>query len=223
MTTIDTALLDSLNLSQKTATKNSGNSIGQDEFLKLMTTQLNNQDPMKPMASGEFFSQIAQFSSVAGIQDLQKSFSQVASAMLSSQALQASAMVGRTVLVPSSEAELKEGADVQGAVELTSSTSDLAVGVYDAAGQLVRQINMGPQVAGSVPFNWDGLTDDGKTAPAGKYQLKAITEVDGKAVAANTYVAAKVDSVIMGNLGQELTLNLGAMGQLGLSDVKQIF
>ena len=153
MTTIDTALLDSLNLSQKTATKNSGNSIGQDEFLKLMTTQLNNQDPMKPMASGEFFSQIAQFSSVAGIQDLQKSFSQVASAMLSSQALQASAMVGRTVLVPSSEAELKEGADVQGAVELTSSTSDLAVGVYDAAGQLVRQINMGPQVAGSVPFN----------------------------------------------------------------------
>ena len=223
MTTIDTALLDSLNLSQKTATKSGGNSIGQDEFLKLMTTQLNNQDPMKPMASGEFFSQIAQFSSVAGIQDLQKSFSQVASAMLSSQALQASAMVGRTVLVPSSEAELKAGENIQGTADLTSSTSDLAIGVYDAAGQLVRQINMGPQTAGSVPFKWDGLTDDGKTAPAGKYQLKAISEVDGKAVAASTNVAAKVDSVVMGNLGQELTLNLGAMGQLGLSSVKQIF
>jgi flagellar basal-body rod modification protein FlgD len=220
MTTIDTSLLDSLNLSQKTAAKK--DAIGQDEFLKLMTTQLNNQDPLKPMQSGEFFSQIAQFSSVAGIQDLQKSFSQVATAMQSSQALQASAMVGRTVLIPSSEFEMRDGANVQGTVELPSSTSDLAVSVYDAAGQLVRQINMGPQTAGSIPFTWDGLTDDGKAVPAGMYQLKAITEVDGKSVAADTYVAAKVDSVIMGNLGQEITLNLGAMGQLGLSGVKQI-
>jgi flagellar basal-body rod modification protein FlgD len=222
MTTIDTSLLDSLNLSQKTATKSDNKGIGQDEFLKLMTTQMNNQDPLKPMQSGEFFSQIAQFSSVAGIQDLQKTFSQVASAMQSSQALQASAMVGRAVLIPSSQAELKEGANVQGTVELPSSTTGLALGVFDAAGQLVRQINMGAQASGSIPFNWDGLTDDGKAAPAGMYQLKAIAEVDGNPVAADTNIAAKVDSVIMGKLGQEVTLNLGALGRTGISNVKQI-
>jgi len=220
MTTIDTSLLDSLNLTHKTETKK--NSLGQDEFLKLMTTQLNNQDPLKPMQSGEFFTQIAQFSSVAGIQDLQKSFEQVASAMVSNQALQASTMVGRTVLIPASEGELKEDGNIQGTVELPSSTSQLNIGVYDAAGQLVKQITMGPQAGGSVRFNWDGLTDDGKTALPGMYQVKAITEIDGEPVAADTYVAAKVDSVIMGGLGREITLNLGAMGQSGLSNVKQI-
>ena len=220
MTTIDTSVLESLKLAQQPAAKK--DSIGQDEFLKLMTTQLNNQDPLKPMEGGEFFSQIAQFSSVAGIQELQKSFSQVASAMLSNQALQSSAMVGRTVLIPASEGELKEGGNIQGSIDLPSSTSELAVGIYDTAGQLVRQMNMGPQTGGSVGFNWDGVMDNGKTAPAGRYQIKAITQVDGNPFAAETFVTAKVDSVIMGKLGQDVTLNLGAMGQLGLSDVKQI-
>ena len=220
MTTIDTSVLESLKLAQQPAAKK--DSIGQDEFLKLMTTQLNNQDPLKPMEGGEFFSQIAQFSSVAGIQELQKSFSQVASAMLSNQALQSSAMVGRTVLIPASEGELKEGGNIQGSIDLPSSTSELAVGIYDTAGQLVRQMNMGPQTGGSVGFNWDGVMDNGETAPAGRYQIKAITQVDGNPFAAETFVTAKVDSVIMGKLGQDVTLNLGAMGQLGLSDVKQI-
>ncbi len=220
MTTIDTSLLESLKLSQKPEGKK--DKIGQDEFLKLMTTQLSNQDPLKPMESGEFFSQIAQFSSVSGIQELQKSFEQVASAMMSNQALQASAMVGRTVLIPASEAELKDGGKINGTVELTSSTPGLAVGIYDTAGQLVRQISMGPQSSGSVEFNWDGLTDDGEPAPAGKYQIQAITQVDGEPTAAETFIAAKVDSVVMEKFGQDVTLNLGAMGQWGLSDVKQI-
>jgi len=220
MTTIDTSMLESLKLSQQPQAKK--DSIGQEEFLKLMTTQLNNQDPLKPMEGGEFFSQIAQFSSVAGIQELQKSFEQVASAMLSNQALQASAMVGRTVLIPAAEAELKEGGNIQGSIELPSSTSALAVGIYDTAGQLVRQITMGPQQGGNVGFNWNGLMDSGEIAPAGRYQIKAITQVDGEPFAAETFVAAKVDSVILGRFGQEVTLNLGAMGQLGLSDVKQI-
>jgi flagellar basal-body rod modification protein FlgD len=220
MTTIDTSLLDSLKLSQKPEEKKA--KLGQDEFLKLMTTQLNNQDPLKPMESGEFFNQIAQFSSVSGIQELQKSFEQVASAMMSNQALQASAMVGRTVLIPASEVELKENVNVKGTVELTSSTPGLALGIYDTAGQLVRQISMGPQPSGSVEFNWDGLTDGGEPAPAGKYQIQAITQVDGEPTAAETFIAAKVDSVVMEKFGQDVTLNLGAMGQWGLSDVKQI-
>ena len=220
MNTIDTSMLDSLKLSQQPEKKT--DSLGQAEFLKLMTTQLNNQDPLKPMEGGEFFSQIAQFSSVAGIQELQKSFEQVASAMTSNQALQASAMVGRTVLIPSAEGYLKGGGNIQGTIELPSSTSELVLGIYDAAGQLVRQVHLGPQAAGSIGFGWDGLMDNGNTAAAGRYQLKALTRIDGEAVAAETFVTAKVDSVILGKLGQGVTLNLGNMGQLGLSDIKQI-
>jgi len=142
--------------------------------------------------------------------------------MLSNQALQSSAMVGRTVLIPSTEGILKEGGNIQGSIELTSSTSKLVVGLYDSAGQLVKQMNMGPQAGGNVGFNWDGVMDNGEPAPAGKYQINAITQVDGEPTAAKTFIAAKVDSVIMGKLGQDVTLNLGALGQLGLSEVKQI-
>ena len=99
MTTINTQLLDSLGISStaKNAASGAGDVLGQSDFLKLMTTQLQNQDPMKPMESGEFFSQIAQFSLVSGVEELQTSFQQVADAMYSTQTLQASAMVGRSV------------------------------------------------------------------------------------------------------------------------------
>ncbi|TAL42573.1 MAG: flagellar hook assembly protein FlgD, partial [Methylovulum sp.] len=72
-------------------------SLSQDEFLKLMTTQMTHQDPTKPMQNGEFLSQMAQFGTVSGIQDLQQSFKDFSASISSDQALQASSLVGRTV------------------------------------------------------------------------------------------------------------------------------
>lgn len=144
MTTIDTQTLERLGLSgnrQEETKKN--DELGQSEFLELMITQLNNQDPMQPMQNGEFYSQIAQFSTVSGIQDLQQTFQQVASALYSGQALQASAMVGRSVLVSSPQANLASGGTVSGVIDVPRDTTQLNVDVYDQAGQLVRRIALG--------------------------------------------------------------------------------
>lgn len=220
MNTIDSKTLESLNLAPRTTQKS--DKMGQSDFLKLMTTQLNNQDPMKPMASGEFFTQIAQFSAVAGIQELQNSFQQVASAMYSSQTLQASAMVGRSVLVPGDTANHRGGEPVNGAVELPSSAAGLTIDISNQAGQLVRRLNLGQQPGGAVHFSWDGMTDQGTPAAAGVYRFSAQAQVGGQPVAVATNLAAKVDSVTMGAGGQGISLNLAGLGSVPLSSVKQI-
>lgn len=221
MTTVDTATLQSLGLTASQS-KTKSNSIGQDEFLKLMMTQLKSQDPMKPLESGEFLSQIAQFSTVSGIQDLQASFKTLSGSIYSNQALQASSLVGRTVLVPSGNAALASGGSVSGAVDLTTSTSQLVVGIYDSTGQLVRRISFGPQAAGQVSFAWDGLTDAGTTAASGTYRVRAEAEVGGQAVAMDTLVASKVESVVLGGQNGSIRLNLSGLGGVDFSAVKQI-
>ncbi|MFQ5488973.1 MAG: flagellar hook assembly protein FlgD [Gammaproteobacteria bacterium] len=222
MNTIDNKVLENLNLSRPQEQQGAKDKLGQEGFLELMTAQLNNQDPLKPMQSGEFFTQIAQFSSVSGMQELQNSFQQVASAMFSSQVLQASAMIGRSVLVPGEEARLASGSSVEGLVELPASSADLRVGVFDSNGQLVRNMDLGQQPGGDIAFSWDGRVDDGAALPAGNYYLKAAALYDGKSVALETFVAAQVESVAVGGNGQGVTLNLAGQGGIDLSNVKRV-
>lgn len=221
MATIDTSAFDNLGISQRGSSSQSKDRLGQAEFLKLMTTQLNNQDPMAPMENGEFYSQIAQFSTVAGIQDLQASFQQVATALYSNQALQASTLVGRDVLVSSSQAALATGGAISGAVDVPVATSQLAVNVYDQAGQLVRRVNLGAQSAGQAAFSWDGTKADGSAAPPGVYYIESDMLFDGKAVALETMVSSRVDSVTMGRGGDGVVLNLSGGGQTTLANIRQ--
>lgn len=222
MTTIDTQLLDSLGLTRTQDEQKKNDQLGQTEFLKLMITQLNNQDPMKPMESGEFYTQIAQFSTVAGIQDLQGSFQQVASAMYSNQALQASAMVGRSVMVNANSAELSSEGTISGMVDVPASTGRLSVSIHDQTGQRVRTLELGDRAAGEVAFNWDGMTEDGEAARPGMYRIEADMQFDGQAVALDTHLSSRVDSVSMGRNGQGITLNVAGVGAVPLENVKQV-
>lgn len=221
-TKIDTGTLESLGLTKKPEQAANKNRLGQDEFLKLMVTQLKNQDPMKPMQNGEFMGQMAQFSAVTGIKELQTSFSQFATAMQSSQALQASALVGRSVLVPGEAGVLAQGGNLSGAVDLPASTSGVSLSVYNQAGQVVRRLEMGPQPAGLAAFTWDGKTDAGDAAPAGKYKVGASAMMEGKTAAVDTLMAATVESVTLGRGAQGPTLNVTGLGPLDLSSVRQI-
>lgn len=223
MSSIDktSQILDQLGLSRSnTQTKKSG--LGQDAFLKLMMTQMNNQDPLQPMQNGEFLTQMAQFSSASGIEKLQTSFDQLASALTSNQALQASTLVGRSVLVPGSTGVLSSGQGLRGAVSLPASTPSLALNIYDINGQLVRHMDMGAQPQGQTAFTWDGQKDDGSYAPPGQYMVRAESLSDGTTVAADTMVAANVESVTLGGQGKGVTLNLAGLGQIDFSQVKEI-
>ncbi len=196
--------------------------LDQAQFLKLMMTQLNNQDPLKPMESTEFFGQMAQFSTVAGIQDLQTSFSTLASSLQSNQALQAANLIGRSVLVPGNTGLLAPNGALSGAVDLSAAASDVQLSVYDQNGQLIRRLDLGPRANGTVRFTWDGIRDDGQFAAPGIYTIRADAAVDGHAVAPPVSIMAAVESVTLGPAGQDLLLNLTGLGSIAFSDVKQI-
>lgn len=160
--------------------------LGQEAFLKLMTTQLLNQDPFKPLESGEFLGQIAQFSTVSGIGDLNESFATFASSLVSNQALQASTLVGRTVVTAAELGNLPEEKPFSGVVELLENATDLNIEIIDSSGQVIKQLNMGAQAQGLVTFIWDGIKDDGSKALPGDYRIKAIAEIAGEPLEVNT-------------------------------------
>jgi len=199
-----------------------GDGLGQSQFLELMLTQIKHQDPLNPAKGGEFLSQLAQFGTVNGITELQSSFETLASTLQSSQALQASTMVGRSVLVPGDTGLLETGRPLQGAVDLPSSSGDVRVLVEDARGQLVRQINLGSHSPGRVNFAWDGLSDNGSAVPPGTYRINAQALVDGKAVTQETLVLARVESVTLGRAGAESSLNLRGLGTVQMNEIREI-
>ena len=211
-----------LGLSPRSETTRGRTELGQKEFFELMVAQLKHQDPLKPLDSNEFLGQVAQFTTVSGIQDMQKSFADLAATLGSSQALQASTLVGREVLVPGSAGYLAETGTLGGAVQVADSTRALTVTVHDANGQVVRQMGLGARAAGEVEFNWDGITDAGKRAAPGVYSVSATVDADGQKVAAETAVLARVESVTLGRGGSEMQLNLTGLGSVGLGGVRQI-
>lgn len=199
-----------------------GDRLGQEDFFNLMITQLKNQDPLKPLESGEFLGQLAQFGTVNGITELQSSFAQLAGALQSNQALQASTMVGRSVLVPSETVSLGTGGGVSGAVDLPSSTGELVISIHDAAGQLVKRLSLSAQEAGVVRFTWDGLSDGGGQVPPGRYRISAEAQVNGSNVAFPTLVQDQVDSVTLRRDGSAPQLNLSGLGPVNLDQVRQV-
>ncbi len=198
------------------------NNLGKNEFLQLLVTQLNNQNPLEPQENGEFIAQLAQFSTVEGVEKLNSSVSTMLSGYQSSQALQASSLVGRKVIVPSDKAMVDTSETFKASIVLPTSSSNVAVNVYDSAGTVVNRINMGQQEAGNVSFMWDGKDSSGKTLPPGTYRFEAQATYKGETKGLYTLLPANVDSVTLGQNGGELQLNLAGVGSIGLSKVQVI-
>jgi flagellar basal-body rod modification protein FlgD len=194
--------------------------LGQEDFLNLMITQLKNQDPFKPMESGEFLGQLAQFGTVQGLAGLQTSFDSLAGSLVSSQALQAASLVGREALVAGSKVSLEAGAGASGAIELPSASSQVRIQVRDSTGQLVREIQLGNQSAGLVPFSWDGRVDGGDVAPTGRYSFTADFLNGEKTEAANTLLSVSIDSVRFGADG--FSVQARGIGEVPFTAVREI-
>lgn len=198
------------------------NNLGKNEFLQLLVTQLNNQNPLEPQENGEFIAQLAQFSTVEGVEKLNSSVSTMLSGYQSSQALQASSLVGRKVIVPTDKAVVDTSETFKASLVLPTTSSNVAVNVYDSAGTVVNRINMGQQQAGNVSFMWDGKDSSGKTLPPGTYRFEAQATYQGETKGLYTMLPANVDSVTLGQNGGELQLNLAGVGSIGLSKVQVI-
>jgi flagellar basal-body rod modification protein FlgD len=195
--------------------------LGQNEFLKLMVAQLKNQDPMKPMDPSAFLSQLAQFSTVTGVQAMQSSIADLSSSLKSAQVLQGSNLVGHTVLSNSGDAALGATDTISGAVQAPSGTSVIDLKITDASGVLVRQLQVAPQ-SGFTPFTWNGAADNGTRAPAGAYHVEAVAEIGGTAQSLQMMLQQKVDSVTIDSTAAGgLILNTSS-GTVALADVRRV-
>jgi len=201
---------------------NKANELGLNTFLKLMVTQLNNQDPFKPMENGDFLGQIAQFGSVTGLDQLNKNFESLATSITSGQALQAGSLVGREVLAPIETGYLVPGGSLRGQVHLDQSSPQVIARVTDQTGQLVRELPLGSAPPGSLNFSWDGMDDAGSYAPPGLYSIRVEAIQNDTAVDLQTQLFSKVESVsLSGSNG--LTLNLAGLGPIAFNNVQQIY
>ena len=204
------------------AAASSAMSLGQADFLKLMTTQMTHQDPNNPMTNGDFLSQMAQFGTVSGIQGLQSSFATFASSIQSEQASQATGLIGHEVSVTGTQGILAAGGNVTGNVNLASSATDVTVAVTDSTGALVKTLDLGAQSAGKIPFTWDGTNTAGTMLSPGTYKIQAAAMVNVTSAAQTTNINSTVQSVTMPNGTTNMQVNLVGGNSVDFSQVQQI-
>lgn len=194
----------------------------EDRFLKLLVTQLRNQDPMNPMQNAELTMQLAQMSTVEGINKLNAGLETLLTSWRASQTLQAAALIGRQVFVAGERLQLGEDGQAVGGLELTEAASAVTVNIVDASGALLRRLDLGSLPAGLSRFVWDGKDAAGVPLPLdGVYRFSLSAEREGRPVRATALNLDRVASVITDPAG--MALELTRSGRLGLEQVRQIF
>lgn len=191
----------------------------ENRFLTLLTTQLKNQDPLNPLDNAQLTSQLAQISTVNGIEKLNATLQKLLSGMEDSQAMEAAALVNRGVLVPGSSMTLGEQGGI-GGLELATAADETTVTIKDGNGLAIRTLNLGALAAGIHPFVWDGKADNGAQAAPGNYSY-SIGAKTGSTTSTPTALAyGLVQAVTRNSTG--LTLEVGTLGAFGTQDIKQI-
>lgn len=194
--------------------------LGQEDFLELMVAQLENQDPTKPMDNFEFLSQIAQFGTVEGIQNIEQGFAELTNVLYASQSLQAASLVGSKVVTESNLGQLPTEGTLDATVNVPTNTSQVQVYVQDTTGRLVHTQNLGAASSGELNYQWDGLLEGGGTAPAGQYRISAEAIVGGEPQALSVHTHSLVESVTIDQASAGVQLNLAGGNSISLGEVK---
>jgi len=193
--------------------------LGQEDFLKLLTTQLQHQDPMKPMENGEFMGQMAQFSTVSGITEMGESIDNLVSIYQGQQMSNSASMIGKQALVNGNWAQLA-GGQLSGTIELPTAANDVRVDIKSETGEVMASLELGAKMAGTQEFTWDGIKGDGSAAPEANYYLSASAIRNGQSTAPAMQVYGTVQSIQL--KGSEVTLNVSGQGNVSFSNVKRI-
>ena len=221
MTTVqDSSSVSSLFGASATSATTSSAQETEDRFLALLVAQMKNQDPLNPLDNAEVTSQMAQLSTVQGIEDMNSKMEALAASLGPNQMSQAANLIGHGVLVPGDTLNPTEFQDVLG-FELSRPADSVNVSINDASGNLVRSLNLGPRDEGVNALAWDGLTNTGATAAAGEYRFTVEAIQGGQSVSNTTLNLGVVNSVSQNSQGVQL--NLAGNKSVGYADIRQIF
>ena len=220
----DTSSITGQNATSAATSSNVSNEDSEQRFLKLLVTQLNNQDPLNPMQNAELTSQLAQMSTVSGIEKLNSTLSGLVNQTSSNQLLQATSLIGYNVLSPGdtlttkAPEEGKEPASQAFAVELPGTASDVDIKIVDGTGKVVRTISADSMTEGVNAVTWDGKDDTGAVVPAGAYRFTVEATNGSATVKATSLTFSQVAAVKQGTNGVSLELMTG--NNISLSDVR---
>jgi flagellar basal-body rod modification protein FlgD len=202
------------------AAASSGKKI-QDRFMTMLVAQIKYQDPTNPMDSSQMTSQLAQISTVDGINQLNTSMAEMSKTMQSGQTYQASSLIGKSVLAPGKTFNLVNGESAF-AVQLPTAASGVIVSIKNSIGQIVDSMDLGTQNAGVIPLVWNGKDLVGKALPDGVYTLQVDANTGGKSVNGVGLTYAKVNAVGNDPKSGATQLVLGNGATTPLSSVIQI-
>jgi flagellar basal-body rod modification protein FlgD len=194
----------------------------QSDFFALLTQQLAYQDPTKPVENDQMIAQMTNFTMADGIGSLNTNFKDFAASMNSNQALQASSLVGRTVLVDSEQLAFDGTNGAIGSTTIPANATTMSIKIYNQAGELIRNEPVENPVAGKYDFIWDGKNNNGEVLSKGLYKMTIDVSVAGKNESLPTATYVPVASVTLGKSTADMTLNLYGIGAKKMSDVKEI-
>lgn len=223
-TTIGSNVLDAVNQTSSTssAAKTKASDDLRTNFMTLLTTQLQNQDPTKPMENSELTSQLAQINTVSGIESLNTTMSAITGQISTSQQMQASALIGHGVLVDGNRILMGEGETTPFGIELAGAADSVKVTIKNSAGEVVHSADMGAMSAGVQSYSWDGKLEDGSVAPDGAYTFSIEASANGVSQKANALNYALVNGVGK-NTDGDIVLDLGGTyGQVKYDTVRQV-
>jgi len=194
-----------------------------NKFMTLLVTQLKNQDPMNPLDNAQLTSQLAQLSTVTGVNKLNTTLESLKTSYQSSEAMSATNMIGHGVFVDDKFVNLSKGQSILG-VNLGTAADNVTVTVTDpATGKDLKTIELGAQSAGILPITWDGIPDGGTTALAdGKYTFRVNATLAGSPLTDATTLAFDSVSSVSTSATDGVKLNLPTKGQVTLADIKQV-
>lgn len=212
---IAAATLFSINGTKAASTSKLDDPGSQDRFLKLLVTQLQNQDPLSPTDNAQLTSQIAQINTVTGISNLNDSVKGLSGQFLQSQTLQGASLIGKSVVVPGNRVDITAGSG-QGGFQLASPADAVKVEMLSPAGQVIDSVNLGAQSAGVHSFDWPS----GAYADDAGIRFRVAASNGSTPLDVTTLTRDKVSAVSIS--GDSLMLDLQRTGTVKYSDVKSI-
>jgi flagellar basal-body rod modification protein FlgD len=199
----------------------SSDSLGTSDFLKLLTAQLQNQDPFSPTDNSQMVAQLAQITSTSGIADMGATLKAIQTKLGATSTSDALAYVGRTVLTEGGVAYGRAAGGLAGAVELDGDATDVSVSIRDANGQVLNTLQLGAQRAGTISYDWDGKTADGMDAGSGPFTVAVTAANAGAKVSSRGLVWAPVAAVSVPASGNPV-LTVPGLGQIPVEAVRQV-
>ena len=221
--TISSSVLSTMNSTSTTAeSSTSASDELQDQFLTLLTTELQNQDPTDPMDNSEMVTQLAQISTISSIEDVTSTLVGISGQISAAETLQASALVGNGVLIDGNVIQVDSGVATTFGVTLDGDADSVSVTIKNSTGTVVRTLDEGSMSAGTQALSWDGLQDDGTTAADGAYTFSISATTDDVAVASTALKYALVTGVTTDS-SNAVALDLGGVNEnVALSDISLV-